>query len=128
MPPAPPGLDPDPEGHVTDVAVVTANIAILKKLASIYTDVNWHVATYTDVLTKNKLCLPADPHVLAIDAASRSSFNCGRVAHMCTLLYQALQECTARNCPSVIIVRRNTTQESWKSLLRRWKPYETSHC
>ena len=84
MPPAPPGLESVPEGHVTDIAEAdtgsrgaegagNANYAVVKKLASNYLEVNWHVATHSDVLEENKPCLPAEHLVLVTDMTSGSS-------------------------------------------------------
>ena len=84
MPPAPPGLEAVPEGHVVDIAEADtgsrwaegagdANYAVDKKLAFKYLEANRHVAIYLNVLEENKPCLPAEHLVLVTDMTSGSS-------------------------------------------------------
>ena len=124
----PPGLEPLAEERATEVVLVSANPFISKRLARTAPELQWYSASYADILRKEGLVLPDVAFLLLLDAASRSSSYCGRAAHVCTLLYNALQRCTERGNPTMIVARRHSHQEVWKRLLRRWKPYESAHC
>ena len=97
------------------MVLVSANPSIARRLSGSAPTLQWNAASYADILRKDGLVLPDVTVLLLLDVASRNSFYCGGVAHVCTLLYRALQRCTERGDPTMIVARRYTQQEFWKT-------------